>query len=156
MKLIQIYLSSTSFGFFDFRHKNWKKKFMMAMHRYDFYLPYYNCNKITFKYIDPLLEISNEAKIVDSDIDNMNNSDYIVVYLPKKLTIGTLMELTYGVIKYGSDKIILIDKTKIHRNHPWIKYWINSDNIADNEYHAAHILSQYISDKVSKIWKEEF
>lgn len=157
-KEVQIYMSSTSFGFFDFRNKNWKRKFMRSMRSYDFYLPYNysdNDNKVTFKFIDPLQTISNDAEIVKVDLDCMHRSNYIVVYLPKKLTIGTMMELTYSILKFGAGRVVLIDKTKIHRNHPWIKYWLYSECIADDEEDAAKILSETIMDEVNEIWKDE-
>lgn len=147
---IRIYLSSTSFNFFDFKNKNWKKKFIKYMRGYEFFVPY-NQDSIEYTFIDPLQTISNEAEIVQVDLDCIQSSDYVVVYLPKKLTIGTMMELTYSVLKFGANKVILIDKTRKHRQHPWIKYWVNSWCVCDNEEHAAHVVSQYISDKVNKI-----
>ena len=119
-------MSSTNFSFLNFKDKNWKAKFIS-------YLPF------NFDCIDPLKVLSDRATIVDQDIKDIQNSDFIVCYLGKKITIGTIMEIMYSVMysKYTEQEkpIILIDKYKIHRKHPWIKRWIHY--IVDNEKQAA-------------------
>ncbi len=134
-----IYLSSTSFNFWNFRDKNWKNKFM-------YYLSYSRKIK-NVKYIDPLKVLSDKPEIVDQDIDDISSSNCIVCYLGKKITIGTIMEVMYSIMYYKIHEIdfpiILIDKYKIHRNHPWIKRWITY--IADNEDDAANIVENLIA-----------
>lgn len=131
-----VYMSSTNFGFLNFRDKNWKKKLIS-------YLPSnINC-------IDPLRVLSDKPEIVDQDIDDIQKSDFVVCYLGKKVTIGTMMEIMYTIMytKYSeiSVPIILVDKYKIHRNHPWIKRWI--EFIVDDEKQAASLVQNLISEE---------
>lgn len=134
-----IYLSSTSFKFWNFRDKNWKKKFMYCLSRIR--------NVKNAKYIDPLKELSDKPEIVDKDINDISLSNCIVCYLGKKITIGTMMEVMYSIMYYKIHEIefpiILIDKYKIHRHHPWIKRWITY--IADDEDDAANIVENLIT-----------
>lgn len=131
-----IYMSSTNFGFLNFRDKNWKKRLIS-------HLPSnFNC-------IDPLRIISDKSEIVDQDIDDIHKSDFIVCYLGRKVTIGTIMEIMYAIMytKYSeiSIPIILIDKYKIHRNHPWIKRWI--EFIVDDEKQASLMVQNLITEE---------
>lgn len=128
-----VYMSSTNFGFLNFRDKNWKKKLIS-------YLP------SSFECIDPLRVLSSEPEIVDQDIQDIQNSDFIVCYLGKKITIGTMMEIMYALM-YRKEceielPIIIIDKYKIHRQHPWIKKWISY--IVDNEKEASDLIQSLI------------
>lgn len=132
-KLLNIYLSSTDFheGNDNIDDVNWKANFIKH-----FINPLEVNNSIyDVSCHDPLQNISDKAEIVNDDICNIIQSDFIVCYLPKtKLTIGTLMELQYSCLKKPKDCIIVIDRYQIHRNHPWIKYWVK--HIVDNESDA--------------------
>lgn len=134
-----IYLSSTSFKFWNFRDKNWKNKFMHYLS---------DVKKIEkVEYIDPLKVLSDKPEIVSQDINDISSSNCIVCYLGKKITIGTIMEIMYSIMYYKIHEIdfpiILIDKYKIHRHHPWIKYWI--PYIADDEEDASNIIENLIT-----------
>lgn len=139
----QIYLSSTNFGFFDFRDKNWKKIFIERTT---------NLIHDEIKFVDPLDVISDQAEIVDSDIRSILSSDFVVSYIGKKVTIGTVMEIMYTALytKFVEIQIpiILIDKYKIHRKHPWIKKWVN--HIVDDEEQAAFLVKDYYIKKGNK------
>lgn len=130
-------MSSTDFKFWNFRDKNWKKKFMG-----------YTMSLIhdEIEFIDPLQIISDEVTIVDDDIKSIIGSDFVVSYIGKKITIGTVMEIMYTAIYTRFSEIqipiILIDKCKIHRKHPWIKKWV--DHVVDDEYQAAQLVRDYI------------
>lgn len=141
---IKVYLSSTNFGFFDFRSKNWKTKLMEVFHSNPLII-----DNITyrFEFIDPLKYLTDDPAIVDVDTNNIRNSDFNITFLGKKITIGTVMEIMYTSLyniyskMYCDDdnhstRLILIDKWKVHRKHPWIKHYIPKNDIVDNEKQA--------------------
>ena len=136
---IPIYLSSTSFKWYEFSDKWWKFYFKSALFDQFVYFSKKGINYVV-EVIDPLEVISDQPDIVNKDLDNISNSNFIVCYLGKRLTIGTLMELSYCV--YKNYPLILIDKHKIHRNHPWIKYWVKY--IADDEIDAVTLIKNII------------
>ena len=85
----QIYLSSTSFGFWDFKSKNWKKKIQKLCDEYS------KESDIRFSLIDPLEVKSDDTWVVDRDLRLIAESDFVVCYMSKKVTIGTSMEIIY-------------------------------------------------------------
>ena len=151
MRKVSVYMSSTDFasGIDDEFDVNWKGELQNL------------CNSLVdqtqyhFSCYDPLQIISDKAEIVSSDIQHIICSDFIVCYLPKtKLSIGTLMELQYSCLHKYKDNIILIDRYKIHRNHPWIKYWIK--HIVDNEHEAITKMLNILGNGDFKNLKESF
>lgn len=129
MKEYTIYLSSTYFGFWSFSHKNWKQNFR-------YWLLFHTgslLQTIKYNFIDPLLVLTDDESIVNKDLHDIDSSDFVVAYLPRKLTIGTIMEILYSA--QNNKKLILIDKSKLHRKHPWIKHWCKT--IVNDEHEAA-------------------
>lgn len=147
---VGIYLSSTTFNkdndpIEDVEWKqNLKKEFDSLLG-----------DKYIFNGHDPLKVLSDKAEIVIDDISHIVASHFIVCYLPKtKLTIGTIMELQYSLINKPKDCFILIDRYKIHRNHPWIKYWVK--HIVDNERDAVTKIMNILGNSNFKLFKEGF
>ena len=136
----QIYLSSTSFGFWDFKSKNWKKKIQKLCDEYS------KESDIRFSLIDPLEVKSDDTWVVDRDLRLIAESDFVVCYMSKKVTIGTSMEIIYTSLyskMYETEiPLIFIDPYKIHRKHPWIKKFC--DYIVDNEKEAVDIIKERI------------
>lgn len=139
---IRIYLSSTNFGFFDFRSKNWKTKLIEVFH--SSFLTIDDVN-IHFDFIDPLKYLTDDPAIVDVDTENIRKCDFNITFLGKKITLGTVMEIMYTCLynkwcnrSNCEDKthLILIDKWKVHRKHPWIKHYIPMADIVDDEKQA--------------------
>lgn len=137
---IKVYLSSTNFGFFDFRSKNWKENLIEAFHSYPLVI---NDTTYRFEFIDPLEYLTDDPAIVDVDTNNIRKCYFNITFLGKKITIGTVMEIMYTSLynKWccGDDtltRLILIDKWKVHRKHPWIKHYIPENDIVDNEKQA--------------------
>ena len=139
MKKISVYLSSTDFheGIDEMSDVNWKTEIQKASSSL------VDSRKYEFSYYDPLEIISDKPGIVSSDIRHISWADFVICYLPKtKLTIGTLMELQYACLHKSNESIILIDRYKIHRNHPWIKYWVK--NIVNDEAEAVKKMTNII------------
>jgi len=131
---INIYLSSTNFPYDEscYQDHMWKEElkieFRNKLHEME--------RKLMISFHDPLQTISDQPEIVMDDIHHIIGCDFVISYLPKtKLTIGTIMELQYSLLQKPKDCIILIDRYLVHRNHPWIKYWVK--HIVDNEGEAA-------------------
>lgn len=135
MRHVDVYMSSTDFS--EKPDSEWKERLRKSC-EYELH-HMFDDKWYSFHCYDPLKVISDKAEIVTSDIQHIIKSDFVVCYLPAtKLTIGTLMELQYSCINKPSDCVILIDPYKIHRNHPWIKYWVK--HVVDNEDEATDVM----------------
>ena len=108
-----IYLSSTSYHWWNFVSKNWKKNIIKEFKISKFK----NVN-----YIDPLVYKSEDPKVCPLDIRDILKSDYIIVYLDK-ITIGTMLELGFCLFKKNiNKKFYVLSFNKNVVNHPWIQY----------------------------------
>jgi len=132
---INVYLSSTDFQYDNdpYPDFSWKSNLIDHFHSK-------TVNKeFDVSFHDPLQNISDKAEIVEDDITHIIHSDFVVVYLPKtKLSIGTIMEIQYSCLNKPKDCVILIDRYKVHRKHPWIKYWVK--HIVDDEDEAVTLI----------------
>jgi nucleoside 2-deoxyribosyltransferase len=63
-------------------------------------------------------------KIVEKDLDAIDNSDGIVACISKIYSIGTYMELWYGMNKNKPIYVV----TRHCGTHPWIKYVVAKSN----------------------------
>ena len=141
MKNYLIYLSSTNFSWWNFRDKIWKKLFKKYL-----LCCCDNDEKSMPKLYDPLEVLSDSKEIVDKDISVIQQCDFMVSYISKKITIGTVMEIMYAAllskIRQSEIVIFLIDRHKIHRKHPWIKRWVRY--VCDNEEDVALLITSII------------
>lgn len=135
IKRFNIYLSSTDFKWYEFKDKWWKFHFSTILDNINRTV-YSNGRKYILDVYDPLQIITDNPSIVEKDLSKIRESSCVVCYIGKRLTIGTLMELSYCC--YKNLPIILIDSHKIHRNHPWIKYWIRY--IVNDVYEAFELI----------------
>lgn len=107
-----VYLSSTSYGRWKRDGFNWKKDFTNQINRKTSRMD------VRIMLIDPLLKSSEEPEVVDIDLYDINSSNCVVCYIDK-ISIGTMMELSYCV--FNKIPIYLITKNKKVTTHPWIR-----------------------------------
>ena len=109
MRKYTIYLSSTTYHWWNFRDYNWKKKIIKLIN-----------NKVkNIKFIDPLQLKSEDPSVCPLDIKNINKSDFVIIYI-NKLSIGTLLELGYCIYKHKN--FCVFTRSSYVLNHPWIRY----------------------------------
>lgn len=105
-----VYLSSTTYHWWNFRSYRWKNKLIEEILKYN--------KDITF--IDPLTFKSEDPKVCPLDIKDINRSKYVVVYIDK-LSIGTLLELGYCSFCRKNNWCVLSFNKNVLM-HPWIRY----------------------------------
>jgi len=125
-----VYLSSTSYHWWNFKSKNWKSKLI------DLVLPF---NR-DIRFYDPLTFKSENPIVCPMDLKNIDESKYIVVYIDK-LTIGTLLELGYCI--YTAKNYCVLSFNKKTLNHPWIKYLCKDKVFTDYKSVVEKIISDY-------------
>lgn len=104
-----LYLSSTSYRWWNFRSKNWKNNIINHIIPFNRDINFYD--PLTFKSENPI--------VCPMDLKEIDRSNYIAVYIDK-LSIGTLLELGYCV--YTGKKFGLLTFNKNVIKHPWIQY----------------------------------
>jgi len=117
-----LYMSSTDYH--EEPHSIWKKDLVDEFNKQE---EFKKDNVITF--IDPIQYFSMNPCVVSMDIQNLDMSNIVVFYI-EKLSIGTLMELSYCTLsKYSQKKLYLISNNKDVLEHPWIRNLVeHSDN----------------------------
>ncbi len=114
-KKFTIYLSSTSYSWWNKVSYNWKRTFMDACHE--------DISE-DVQFIDPLQVKSEDPEICVKDINDITRSDFVVVYLDK-ITIGTMMELCLCMY-YGIKEWCILTFNPDVYNHPWLVKFADS------------------------------
>ena len=107
--LYTVYLSSTSYHWWNFKSKNWKNNVINMITK----------RKKDINFCDPLMFKSESPSVCPLDIRDINRSSYVIVYIDK-VTVGTMLELGYCIynnLKYG---VLTFNKKVLY--HPWIQY----------------------------------
>jgi len=147
----KIYLSSTTYKWWNFGSFNWKKKLISKVRR-SFK------DKAMMKFLDericwcdPLSFKSEDPIVYKRDIKDINESQMVVVYIDK-LSIGTLLELGYccfNCFEQPKD-VIVVARNKYVSNHPWIVALCRDFTVYNLDDCA-----ELIHDKVIKWWLEQ-
>jgi len=132
-----VYLSSTSYHWWNFVSNNWKKNLIdgISMRHKD------------INFIDPLKFKSNDPSVCPMDLDDINRSNYIAIYL-NKITIGTMLELGYCIYKKLKFGILTFNKKVV--NHPWIQHLCGNSIFTDYISICNDIVLDYTITKFSK------
>jgi len=119
--MFNVYLSSTSYHFWNLTGYFWKSKLKKLISKY-------SKNKINF--IDPLTFRSNDPIVCKIDLRDINNSSFVAIYLDK-ITIGTMLELGYCLYHRHPDTWCIYSKTRSVLKHPWILYLCKKNIFTD-------------------------
>jgi len=125
-----VYLSSTSYHWWNFRSKNWKKNLIYEISKR---------NK-PINFIDPLQFKSEDPLVCPLDLKDIDRSNYIAIYIDK-ISIGTMLELGYCI--YNGLKFGVLSFNKNVLNHPWIKYLCKDAIFTDYKSMSDIILMDY-------------
>lgn len=134
----KIYLSSTSYPWWDLKNYTWKRKLINIVKK---------TNK-NIRFIDPLKNKSEDPSVCPIDIRDINRCNFVVVYI-NKLSIGTLLELGYCI--FTNKNFCIISKKKYILRHPWIRYLCK-----DKTYTNIKDVVKLIFKKYSKFIKRNY
>ena len=108
--MFNVYLSSTSYHWWNITGYTWKSKLIKLCKKY---------SKSKINFIDPLVYKSEDPIVCELDIKDINNSSFVVIYLDK-ITIGTMLELAYCLFKRNKTSWCIYSTNKKVLKHPWI------------------------------------
>ena len=134
----KIYLSSTTYHWWDLKNYRWKQKLTNLVKKYN--------RNIRFIYL--LKNKSENPEVCPLDIKDINRSDFVVIYL-NKLSIGTLLELGYCIFTHK--KYCVITTSPYVIKHPWIRYLCK-----DNVYLNINKVARLICKKYDKFMKKNY
>ena len=137
----KVYLSSTSYPWWDLKNYSWKRKLIHEIEK----------TSKNIRFIDPLKNKSEDPVVCPIDIRDINRSNFVVVYI-NKLSIGTLLELGYCV--FTNKHFCVVSRKKYVLQHPWIKY-LCKDKIYTNIKDVSKLIQKKYSKFVKRIYNNK-
>lgn len=107
-----VYLSSTSYHWWNRSGYTWKSRLIKYIQK--------STKSRPINFIDPLIFKSEDPAVCPLDIKDINKSDFVVIYL-NKITVGTMLELGYCIFQRKYNWCIYTKDKKV-LTHPWIVY----------------------------------